>query len=109
MKKQMGGDRSQEEAAAAEVKRAIAWQIDQAMKARRISKSEMAQRMHTSRIVVDRLLDENNTSITLATLARVSVVLGVPLRFELGSGACGAYRDSFCAVHALNLADAAAG
>ena len=85
MKKHMGGDGSQEEAAAIEVKRAIAWQIDQAMKARKISKSQMAQRMHTS--------------ITLATLARVSVVLGVPFRFELGSGAA-MRRGSFCAVQA---------
>ena len=43
----------------------------------------MAARMHTSRMVVNRLLDENDTSVTLATLA--SVALGAPLRFELGA------------------------
>lgn len=72
-----------EEVTAAAVKRVIAWQFAQAMKARKISKTEMAARMHTSRMVVNRLLDENDTSVTLATLARASVALGTPLRFEL--------------------------
>jgi antitoxin HicB len=44
---------------------------------------EMAARMHTSRMVVNRLLDERDTSVTLATLARASVAVGLPLRFEL--------------------------
>jgi hypothetical protein len=43
----------------------------------------MANRMHTSRMVVNRLLDENDTSVTLATLARASVAVGMPLRVEL--------------------------
>jgi len=74
-----------EEATAAAVKRVIAWQFAQAMKARKISKTEMAARMHTSRMVVNRLLDEKDTSVTLATLARASVAVGAPLRFELGA------------------------
>jgi len=77
-------DGIQEEVTAAAVKRVIAWQIAQAMKAQRISKTAMASRMHTSRMVVARLLDETDTSVTLATLARASVALGAPLRFELG-------------------------
>ncbi|MBB4846133.1 DNA-binding Xre family transcriptional regulator [Paucibacter oligotrophus] len=74
-----------EEVTAAAVKRVIAWQFAQAMKAQKVSKTEMAARMHTSRMVVNRLLDESDTSVTLATLARASVALGTPLRFELGS------------------------
>lgn len=74
-----------EEVTAAAVKRVIAWQFAQAMKAQKISKTQMATRMHTSRMVVNRLLDEADTSVTLATLARASVALGTPLRFELGS------------------------
>jgi len=73
-----------EEVTAAAVKRVIAWQLGQAMKARNINKTEMAARMHTSRMVVNRLLDEDDTSVTLATLARASVALNAPLRFELG-------------------------
>ena len=74
-----------EEVTAAAVKRVIAWQLGQAMKAQRITRTEMASRMHTSRMVVNRLLDENDTSVTLATLARASVAVGMPLRVELGS------------------------
>ena len=74
----------QEEVTAAAVKRVIAWQLAQAMKAQRITRTEMANRMHTSRMVVNRLLDENDTSVTLATLARASVAVGMPLRVELG-------------------------
>jgi antitoxin HicB len=76
-------DGSLEEATATAVKRVIAWQLAQAMKAQHISKTEMAARMHTSRMVVNRLLDERDTSVTLATLARASVAVGLPLRFEL--------------------------
>ena len=76
-----------EEVTAAAVKRVIAWQFAQAMKDQKISKTEMAARMHTSRMVVNRLLDESDTSVTLATLARASIALGTPLRFELGVGA----------------------
>ena len=72
-----------EEVTAAALKRVIAWQLAQAMKARGITKTEMANRMHTSRMVVSRLLDENDTSVTLATLARASVAVGVPLKIEL--------------------------
>jgi antitoxin HicB len=72
-----------EEVCAAAVKRVISWQFAQAMKAQKVSKTEMAARMHTSRMVVNRLLDENDTSVTLATLARASAALGTHLRFEL--------------------------
>jgi hypothetical protein len=76
-------DGMREEVTAAAIKRVIAWQLAQAMKAKRITKTEMAERMHTSRMVVNRLLDENDTSVTLATLARASVAVGLPLRLEL--------------------------
>ncbi|MCE7521963.1 helix-turn-helix domain-containing protein [Alloalcanivorax xenomutans] len=76
-------DGNREEVTAAAMKRVIAWQITQAMKAQRITKTEMASRMHTSRMVVNRLLDADDTSVTLATLARASVAVGVPMRFEL--------------------------
>ncbi len=80
-------DGLREEAMAAAVKRVIAWQIAQSMKAQKVTKTEMAARMHTSRMVVNRLLDEKDTSVTLATLARASAALGTSLRFELGTAA----------------------
>jgi len=76
-------DGTREEVTATAVKRVIAWQIAQAMKAQKVSKTEMASRMHTSRMVVARLLDETDTGVTLATLARASVALGTPLHVEL--------------------------
>ena len=76
-----------EEVTASALKRIIAWQIDKAMKARRITKTEMASRMHTSRAVVNRLLDEEDTSVTLSTLARASLAIGVPLKIEFAINA----------------------
>jgi phage-related protein len=38
------------------VKRVVAWQISQLMKTRRVTKSQMAKRMRTSRAALDRLL-----------------------------------------------------
>ncbi len=72
-----------EEAAAAAVKRVVVWQLTEAMKRLHISKTEMAARMHTSRSVVNRLLDEDDTGITLATLSRASLAIGIPLKIEL--------------------------
>ncbi|MDN5881513.1 MAG: helix-turn-helix domain-containing protein [Nitrosospira sp.] len=78
-------DGNREEVTAAAMKRVIAWQLNEAMKARRISRTEMAKRMHTSRMVINRLLDADDTSVTLATLARASVAVDIPMRFELES------------------------
>lgn len=71
-----------EEVTAAALKRVIAWQLDQMMKSRHITKTEMASRMRTSRAVVNRLLDAEDTSVTLATLARASLAIGVPLKIQ---------------------------
>lgn len=53
------------------------------MKAHQINMSDMAKCMHTSRTVVNRLLDADDTSVTLATLAHASVALGMPLKIEI--------------------------
>jgi hypothetical protein len=76
-----------EEVTAAAIKRVIAWQLAQAMRSKHITKTEMAARMHTSRAVVNRLLDEDDTSVTLATLARASLAVGMPLKIELAGEA----------------------
>lgn len=41
-----------------------------------LTQVELAQRMHTSRTQVRRLLDPDNTSITLSTLQRAADVMG---------------------------------
>ena len=65
------------------VKRVIAWQLEEAMKARRMSKLQMARRMKTSRSQLDRLLDPSQSGVTLETLARAAQVLGRHIRVEL--------------------------
>lgn len=72
-------DEMLEEVTAAALKRVIAWQLDKIMKSKKITKTEMASRMHTSRAVVNRLLDKNDPSVTLFTLAKASLAIDVPL------------------------------
>jgi len=66
------------------VKRVIAWQIEQEMKAQNLNKTTMARKMHTSRAALNRLLDENDTSLTLTTLASAAAVLGKKLNVQFG-------------------------
>jgi predicted XRE-type DNA-binding protein len=72
-----------EEANAAAIKSVIAEQIAAAMKERGLTKSRMAELMHTSRAQLDRLLDPNNGGATLETLMRAAKVVGRELRLEL--------------------------
>jgi len=71
------------EAEAAALKRVIAWQVARGMNQKRMSKSDMARAMRTSRAALDRLLDPTNESVTLRTMARAARVLGKRLRLEL--------------------------
>jgi antitoxin HicB len=73
----------QEEVTAAAIKRVIAWQLAHSMKRMHIARTEMAARMQTRRAVVNRLLDEGDTSVALATLARATLAVGIPLKIEL--------------------------
>lgn len=68
---------------AAAIKRVLAWQIEQEMKERAITKKAMAERMQTSRAQLDRLLDPTNGSVTLDTLTRAAHALGRNLKLEL--------------------------
>lgn len=72
-----------EEAAARAVKEVLVLQIEASMAREGITKAEMARRMATSRAALDRLLDPENTSVTLATLFRAASALGAQLRIEL--------------------------
>lgn len=68
---------------AAAAKRVIAFQIAQEMERRKLTKSEMASRMKTSRPALDRLLDPANSSVTLSTLERAASAVGKKLKIEL--------------------------
>jgi predicted XRE-type DNA-binding protein len=72
-----------EAATATAVKRVLAWQIEERMKQDRISKTEMARRMPTSRSQLDRLLDPDKTTVQLNTLLEAAKALGRELRVEL--------------------------
>jgi predicted XRE-type DNA-binding protein len=74
-----------EGATATAMKRVIAWQIAQEMKAQKLSKTAMATKMHTSRAALNRLLDATDTSLTLTTLASAAAALGKRVRVELAS------------------------
>jgi len=64
-------------------KRVIVWQISEAMNKRNLNKTAMAEKMGTSRSSLDRLLDPNNTSVTLDTLERAAKAVGKRVHFEL--------------------------
>lgn len=61
-------------------KRVLAYQIQQEMDNQRLTKTEMAAKMHTSRAAVNRLLDPQNTAVTLNTLEQAATALGKRLR-----------------------------
>jgi len=65
------------------LKQVIADQIIVAMKHEHLTKTAMAARMHMSRSQLDRLLDPDNPSVTLATLRRAASAVGRRLRVAL--------------------------
>ena len=72
-----------EEVNAVAVKRVLAWQIAQAMKEQNLTKTALAEKMHTSRASLNRLLDEEDTSLTLTTLTSAANALGKQIKIEL--------------------------
>ena len=74
-----------ESSTAVALKRVIAWQIDQEMKVQKLTKTELAKRMHTSRAALNRLLDENDASLTLTTLASAEAALGKKVNLQLAA------------------------
>jgi antitoxin HicB len=75
-----------EEVEATALKRALALKVADLMKKSDLNKSTMAAQMRTSRAAVHRLLDPENTSVTLATLTRAARSLGRKVKIELVSG-----------------------
>jgi DNA-binding Xre family transcriptional regulator len=72
-----------EETTVRAVKRYIAFRLAERMSEARLSKSEMARRMDTSRSALERLLDPDNPSVTLQTLQSAVQALGGRLKIEL--------------------------
>ena len=64
-------------------KRSIARQLAAAMRQAGVTKSELSRRMRTSRASLDRLLDADNPSLTLASLIRAANALELRVRIEM--------------------------
>ena len=54
------------------MKRVIAWELKSAMKDKKVTKTQMAAQIGTSRSQVDRLLDPEYVGVTIGTVARAA-------------------------------------
>ncbi len=61
------------------IKRAIAYKLQKTIKKAHLSKTEVAEKMGTSRSALDRLLDPSNTSVTLNTMVKAAHFIGKKL------------------------------
>lgn len=64
------------------IKRVIAWQLSEFMTATDIKKTALAKEMHTSRAQLDRLLDPENTSVSLKTMVAAAQAMGKKLEIR---------------------------
>jgi antitoxin HicB len=71
------------EVESAAIKEVIVRNIIKLMMDQKISKIEMSRRMRTSRSALDRLLNPQNTSVSLKTLDRAALSLGKRLNIQL--------------------------
>jgi antitoxin HicB len=76
-----------EEVTAKAIKRVMSWQLQQAMKQRKVSKAALAKLLRTSRSQLDRILDPTNDQVSLASLVRTAHAVGKRVRFELEEAA----------------------
>ncbi|CDE92593.1 putative uncharacterized protein [Fusobacterium sp. CAG:815] len=65
-----------QESEAVALKRVIAYALEEKMKADNISVNRLAKELETSRTAICRILDPENTSITLNTIEKVAKYLG---------------------------------
>ena len=84
-----------EEVTARAIKRVIARQLGSLMQAEGLTKSELAKRMQTSRAQLDRLLDPDNESVTLGTLAKAAQANRAPARVGMAT-AKGRVQGAWC-------------
>lgn len=72
-----------EEVESAALKKVIAAALTRQMKRKGISVSALATTLGTSRAAVNRVLDDDNTSITLNTISRTAAALGCKVKLEI--------------------------
>ena len=64
------------EVTALALKRVLALQLQEIIEKENVTKGQLASRMRTSRAAVDRLLDPQNSSLTVASLGKAAAALG---------------------------------
>lgn len=64
------------------LKTSIALQIKQAMEEQNITQTQLADKMGTSRAVLQRLLNPKNFSVTLQTLNKAAIAMGKELHIH---------------------------
>jgi DNA-binding phage protein len=79
----LAGEAVIEEFQARAIKEVLAWQLAQAMKERKLSKSKLAKQMGTSRTQIDRVLDPDAGNVTIETLQRAAALVGRRVKIEL--------------------------
>ncbi|MBG7606450.1 MAG: XRE family transcriptional regulator [Verrucomicrobia bacterium] len=74
------------EVTALALKRLVALQLQEIISEQQVTRTELANRMHTSRASLNRLLDPENPSLTVASLGKAAAALGrkVEVRFVAG-------------------------
>ena len=76
----------QPEVEALALKRVVALELQQILEQERVTKTQLAARMKTSRASLDRILDPTNPSLTVTSLGKAAAALGrkIELRFVPG-------------------------
>ncbi|MDR2160576.1 MAG: helix-turn-helix domain-containing protein [Desulfovibrio sp.] len=72
-----------EEVNAGATKKLLALQLSQALAENRMTKTELAARMRTSRAAVNRLLDPENLALNLRTMSQAACALGKRMEIRL--------------------------
>ncbi len=65
------------------IKRIAAYHVQKEMDEKQISKTKMAEKMHTRRSALDRFLDPKNSSATLATIENAFRAIGKKLQLRI--------------------------
>ncbi|HWR69170.1 MAG TPA: helix-turn-helix transcriptional regulator [Desulfomonilia bacterium] len=72
-----------EEVTLAAIKKVISYQLQKVMEEQNLTKKKLAIMMNTSRAAVNRLLNPDNTSVTLKTIGKAARILGKSVVCEL--------------------------
>jgi antitoxin HicB len=76
-------EKIEEEVELRALKKALVLEVESSMHEEKLKKLHLASKMRTSRAALDRILDSDNTSITLATLHKATHALGRKLNINL--------------------------